>query len=472
MPTTDTLVELETALGAGAVLRPAAPGAGDDLERYLRPWRGERGDTSAVLRPADVEQVRTVVGWARHHGVRLVPQGANTGLVGASTPPTGSDAVVLSTERLHGAALVDPVDRTAVVPAGVRLSELNDAAAVHGLSLPIDLGADPTLGGMVATNTGGSRMLRHGDLRRSLLGVRAVIADEGCSVVDELHTLRKHNVGPALTHLLVGAGGSLGVVTDVAVELTPMPAERACAWIAPTRDELLVEVVGRLEHEHGDVLSAFEVVSSNALSAALALPGAPPDPLARVDAAEGHVALVELSGREGTAELLPDALAGLHRRGLIADAVVVPTAAAWSLRHSITEGLARRGTVLGFDVSVPRPSLPELVAVVAEQLPAVLPGAELADFGHWGDGGVHCNVVLAGTPPTAEQRGAVRELVLGLVVDRFGGSFSAEHGVGPVNADWWRRATPPATRALLRSIAELVDPLDVLGHPGLPFRRG
>ena len=195
------LDDLEDALGAGSVLRAGR----DVLDRYLEPARGRGGPAAAVLRPATTAQVCTVVRRAVLDGFRLLPQGANTGLVGASVPPTvpsGSDPrpiVVLSTERL-----VDPIevfadDRVAIVPAGVRLSTLNDRLAPLGLSLPIDLGADPCLGAMVATDTGGARMLAHGDMRRRVLGVEAVLADVeltngvGPTVIDDLTRLRKDN---------------------------------------------------------------------------------------------------------------------------------------------------------------------------------------------------------------------------------------------------------------------------------------
>jgi D-lactate dehydrogenase (cytochrome) len=468
-PPPDVLAALLGRLGPGSVLTEAT-----DVAAHVVPWRGPRGDASAVVLPSDTEQVRTVLSWAREHRVRLVPQGANTGLVGASTPPPHSSAVVLSTARLRHRLEIDATDRTAVVDAGVRLSELNAAAAHHRLHLPIDLGADPSLGGMVATNTGGARMLRHGDLRRSLLGVRAVLADADCSVVDELSTLRKHNVGPSIGQLLVGSGGGLGVVTTVAVELTPMADDRACAWLVPTDDASIISALERLEADHHDDLSAFEVVAAEALDAALSLRSITNRPFGD-RRSPAHSVLVEFEGAAGAEERLVAALAALDDDGLLVDAVVQPPEPAWSVRHAITEGLAHRGTVVGFDVSVPRPRLPELVAAVRTAAARELPRAVVADFGHWGDGGVHCNLCFphvdgVSAPPSAQERSTARELVLGLVVDRFDGSFSAEHGVGPANADWWRRCTPAGTARILAQWAQVADPLGILGHPDLPYR--
>ena len=471
MSSRDALDELTATLGAAAVRTDP-----DEIVGHVVPWRGDPGDARAVVRPADTDEVRTVVGWARRHRVRLVPQGANTGLVGASTPPAGSGAVVLSLVRLHREPVIDVADRTAVVDAGVRLSELNQAAARHGLCLPIDLAADPTLGGMAATNTGGARMLRHGDMRRAVLGVRAVLADDRCSVVDELTTLRKHNVGPSIGALLIGSGGAFGIITSVAVELQPLPADRACAWMIPRSDDAVVGCLARLENDGGDDLSAFEAVSAEALDAARSLPSVGAGPFG-VGPAPSRSILVEFEGRAGAESRLVDALAGLSGDGLIDDAVVLPPDAAWAVRHGVSEGLAQRGTVVGFDVSVPRSALPALVHDVRRAVTAELPRAVVADFGHWGDGGVHCNLCFphvdgVPVPPTPGERAAARELVLGLVVDRFGGSFSAEHGIGPANADWWRRTTSDGTRLGLRALSLAVDPLGILGHPSLPFRDG
>lgn len=470
MPSRADLDELASLLGGGSGLLVDPT----DVAAHVIPWRGESGDALAVARPDSLEGVRAVVGWARRHRTRLVPQGANTGLVGASTPPAGSDAVVLSLTRLRSAPVIDPVDRTAVAGAGVRLSELNEAAAEHGLSLPIDLGADPTLGGMVSTNTGGARMLRHGDMRRAVLGVRAVLADPAVSVVDELTTLRKHNVGASFGQLLIGASGAFGIVTDVAVELTPLPADRSCAWLLPVDGPAAIACLLALEASCGDELSAFEVLSSVAFEAGTSSSGTTARPFGDRPPPE-RSALVELAGAPGTEQRLVSALEQLSARGLVSDAVVLPPGPAWAIRHAVTEGLARRSTVLGFDVSVPRPVLADLVTAVSSGLADELPRARLADFGHWGDGGVHCNVCFPHVdgvprPPDDHERAVARELVLGLVVDRFGGSFSAEHGLGPANADWWRRTTAAGTRAALRALSRTVDPLGILGHPGLPYR--
>lgn len=462
------LDRLAGTLGPAAVLRDPS-----DLERYTRPFRGSPGSTPAVLRPASVDEIRAVVGWARTHLVRLLPQGAASGLVGASTPPVDPHppTVVVSLERLDGPPMIDPVDRTAIVTAGTRLSRLEEHAAPHGLTLPIDLGADPTIGGMVATNTGGARMLRRGDVRRHVLGVRAVIADEDCSVIDELSTLRKHNMGPSLTHLMVGSAGAFGIVTDVALDLDRRPDSRACAWVHPTDATAVLAALVHLEPRYGDVLEAFEVVSAEALDAGLATATGPHAvrPFGNLPSPPESI-LVEFAGNGPSAEdRLVEALSELAEAGWVRDALVVDAARAWEPRHRVSDGLRRLGDVIGLDVAVPRPALPALVDRVRVEIGRIDPSVVVAPFGHWADGGVHCNLVVPDGHEPALPAAALRDRVLRIVVDEFGGSFSAEHGIGPHNAAWWRDTVPDATRRLTAEIRSLVDPLGVLGHPGLPF---
>lgn len=460
---TGGLDELRSALGDGAVLGP-----GPDADRYGTAARGPSGTPAAVLRPSSTEEVRTCVAWARRHRVHLLPQGAASGLVGASTPaPTGPPVVVLSTERLLSGLEVHPEDRTAVVPAGMRLSALEQALEPHGLTFPIDLGADPTIGGMVATNTGGSRTVRHGDVRRHVLGVEAVLADEDVTVLDDLSSLRKDNTGPRAATLMVGSAGALGVVTRAALDLDRLPPSRSTAMVVPVDEDAAVALLLELESAVGDLLSAYEVCSGEALAAATDVHGVR-NPFRR--ATPELVALVELSGAAVTDDDVAAAVAGEAIAEMVEEALVVPPTDAWALRHAVSEGLRLRGVVVGFDVSVPRRHLSAFRRAVRSDLAALVPRATVADFGHWAEGGMHVDLVFPhDSPPLDAERSACRDLVLSLAVDGFGGSWSAEHGVGPSNAEWWERTVDPGTRLVVEGVRSLVDPLRVLGHPGLPF---
>lgn len=461
------LDELAAELGDRCVLRSTDD---DPLLGPATPARGPAGAPADVVRPASTEEVRSVVRWARSHRIRLLPQGANSGLVGASTPPpTGATPsaqplVVLSTDRLVDGLEIDATDRTAIVPAGVRLSTLNEAAARVGLWFPIDLAADPAIGGMVATNTGGARMLRHGDVRRRTLGVEVVLADDDASVVDTLRTFRKNNTGIDLTGTFVGSSGRLGIVTRAALDLAVVPAETACLLAPLDHADDAVRLLVHLESSLGEALAAFEVMSAAAIGAAAEVGHASPC------AAAPFTVLVEAAGAIGTSELLDRVVASSPAP--MDDAVVLPPTRAWAVRHAITDGLRTMGTVLGHDVAVPRRALPAFRDRVVAEVAAQWPDALVADFGHWGDGGMHCTVVLPPTTPADgidEIRAGVRDLVFSVAVDGFGGSYSAEHGIGPGTAAWWRHHTDAAQQHLIASLAGSCDPLGVLGHPDLPY---
>lgn len=250
------LTELHQALPAGAVLTDP-----DELLAYVTPWRGPAGRTAAVLRPGSVAELQEVVRWAVRHRIRLVPQGGNTGLVGAGVPGPEDGSVVLSTVRMTGPLQVEPVDRVVTAGAGVPVSAVQSAAARHGLFLPIDLSADASVGGLIATNAGGCRVLRYGDVRRRTLAVQAVLADQDATVVGDLRALRKRNEGPRLTDLLIGSGGQLGIVVAAALELAPLPSQRSTCFLLPTGGTDLGRLAARVERLAGDSASAIELLS-------------------------------------------------------------------------------------------------------------------------------------------------------------------------------------------------------------------
>ncbi len=435
-----------------------------DLGAYEQPWRGEAGKARAVVRPSSLDEVRYVVRWAVRERVRLVPQGANTGLVGASTPDTGGDAIVLSTERLTNVLTLDPVERTAIVGAGVRLSTLNAAATEHGLHLPIDLAADPTLGGMIATNTGGTRVLHYGALRHHVLDVQALAATSDADVFGHDTALRKDSRGIDIGQLMVGSGGALGIVTQVTVSLTPLPTQRATWWILPTENRE-IELLHFFERA-GDGLSAFELVSTNAMVAAGHAPERVrlPFPLAAItDAA----ALIEWigPGSEHVAGLFQQAAA----LGLVRDAVEMPADGAWAVRHAITDGLRTMGTVLGHDVAVPHRRISEVRNAARATVAEIAPRARLCEFGHVGDGGLHLSVLFPHdvAPPTDAERTAIRRALDDLVA--IDGTYSAEHGLGPLNAQRWLATTSPMEQAVVKTLKQALDPLGILGHPRHPY---
>ena len=257
---------------------------------------------------------------------------------------------------------------------------------------------------MVATNTGGARMLRHGDVRRRVLGVEVVTADRDVTVLDTLSVLRKDNTGPDLTSLFVGSAGMFGVVCRVALDLARIPAHTAGMVVVPADGAAAVDLLTGLEEDLGDLLSAFEVMSAPAMDAALRHVDGLHHPFGGSPLPDLAV-LVEVAGPVGLDDLLLGAVGRAVQRGVATEAVAMPLERAWALRHSLTEGLRRSGVVVGFDVSVPRPALAAYRDAVRTEVAVRVPRAVVADFGHWGDGGMHCNLVF---PPGAgpDERGA------------------------------------------------------------------
>jgi FAD/FMN-containing dehydrogenase len=454
-------------LGEGGVLHGSP-----DTEKYERGYRYGFGRALAVARPATVAELRSVVRYSHANDLCIIAQGANTGLVGASTPDRSGGELVLSLDRLHGIEAVDAHNRTACVRAGTRLSELNRAVAHHELFYPIDLGSDPTLGGMVATNTGGSRLLRYGDVQRNLLGLEAVLADADATVLADLRGLRKDNSGVDLKQLFVGTGGSFGIISRVQVELHRLPRQAAAALVTPVSDAAVPELLTLLEAQAGEFLGAYEGMSANAMEAALAHNRRLRNPFSGGEIPP-YAVLVELLSTVGRDQLdLPELLALLlgqameAREPLVKDACVGRGEDFWALRHSISDGLRAAGTVIAFDISVPRSRLPECRAELMACLTEQHPQLRICDFGHCGDGGDHFNLVWPASagaydPAVTE---AARELIYDRVVREYGGSFSAEHGVGPHNIHYYRRYTSPVERAMAGDLKRLCDPKGLLGR--------
>ncbi|MHB8458066.1 MAG: FAD-binding oxidoreductase, partial [Acidimicrobiales bacterium] len=218
------ILELSDRLGPGQVLVSL-----EDVERYETDVLGRRGRTSWVARPRDTEEVRQVVRWAYSHRAPFVVQGGNTGPVGACVPDRSGAQGVLAMELCRSELSIDRLNRTVAVSAGVDLATLNEALAQHGLTFPIDLGANPTIGGMVGANTGGARLIHYGDVRRHVLGLEVVLPDEQASVLQLMRALRKDNRGPDLKQLFIGSSGLLGVVTAAVLAVDPLPGETAVA---------------------------------------------------------------------------------------------------------------------------------------------------------------------------------------------------------------------------------------------------
>jgi FAD/FMN-containing dehydrogenase len=459
------LVEaLVALLGEGAVLTEA-----HERARYEQGWRYGHGTALAVVRPATTEEVSRVLAFATSRRLRVLPQGANTGLVGASTPDESGDMLVLSLERLSATLEIDPVDRTVLAGAGVLLSQLDAALAEKDLLFPIDLGADPTVGGMVATNAAGTRVLRYGDVRQNLLGLEVVLADG--TVLDLMSALRKNNTGLDAKQLFVGTSGVFGVVTRAVLRVVPRPAQRATALVGTASGEAALALLGHLERHLGEVLTAFEVMSADALAPVFRYQPRLRNPFG--PALPPFAVLVELSttlpAETVALDLLLESSLGAFLETAeesVTDIFPGKPGDLWDIRHHVSESHRHEGEVLGFDISVARTSMAAFVEAARALLAPDYPFIRVCDFGHWGDGGVHLNLVWKkedAPRPTALLKAELQPRIYDLAVTRFRGSFSAEHGVGPHNQAFYDRYTPAVVRAVCGALKAHLDPRALLG---------
>lgn len=451
-------------LGSLGVIQDDAGKAG-----YERSARHGRGRASAVVRPSTTEELGWVVARLLEAEVPFVVQGAATGLVAGATPTASGTQWVVSTQRLKERLEIDVKNRTATVSAGYRLSDLNQAAAAHGLCFPIDLGADPTIGGMVATNTGGARLVRYGGVRENLLDISAVLTRSPATPVGGHRGLRKNNTGLSWSQLLCGTFGAFGIVADATLKLHALPRQTATALVAMDSAAAAIELLLSLEGELGDFVSAFEGISRNALSAVLR--HGVQSPFAETPA---YAVLLELSTTIPTSQglnletILTDWLAQHLADGRVADAVMGKSEQLWRIRHSISEAVQGVGRMVAFDVAVPRSGFAGFRARAAQSVEEAIPGALVYDFGHLGDGGVHLNVVVPDHATDASIR-ALRDSLYALTVNDFAGSFSAEHGIGPYNERWYAEYTEPAKLELAAALHHHFDAARRLGNVRLDY---
>ena len=465
------LADLSAVLGPNGLLH-----SDQDLGGYESGARYGHGRALAVARPADEQEVSAVLRFCYRHRIRLVPQGANTGLVGSSTPDESGDMLVLSLERLKSPLEIDPANRTVTVGAGVTLSQLNTALAESGLFFPIDLGADPSIGGMIATNTGGSRLLKYGDVRRNLMGIEVVLPDEEGTILDDLKALRKNNLGLDAKQIFTGTGGQYGVITKAVLEVHPLPRDRAVALVVPRDEAAMDEILNHLERNTGPWLTAFEGLSRATVQVVLKHRPNLPDPFAQFDNPPDYCLLVELSSVEPAGilattleDLLAEQVMALYAEdggGAVINAVFNRPEEIWGLRHSISEAVAQEGRIIAHDIACPRSALGKFRNLAKSMLAEKYPYIRIFDFGHRGDGGDHFNLIWphdgpAYDPDTAE---AIRSDIYDIVMTEVNGSFSAEHGIGPVNRHYLNRYRPQPVRALDRMLKQHFDPRGILGR--------
>ena len=454
-------------MGPAFVLSNAA-----DMQAYLTDWRGRfTGAALAVVKPASTTEVAQIVMLCRAHGVPLVPQGGNTGLVLGSVPDASGDAIVLSLTRLNRIRAVDTINNTITVEAGVILQNLQQAAADAGRLFPLSLAAEGscTIGGNLSTNAGGTAVLRYGNTRELCLGLEVVTADG--QIWDGLRGLRKDNTGYDLRDLYIGAEGTLGIITAAVMKLFAQPAAELTALVALQTTEQALALLSLAQGRCGAALTGFELMSDFCLQ--LVVQHFPQMRLPLAQSAPQYV-LLQISDSESTAHasaLLESLMASALEAGMIDDAVVAnsiaQSRAIWMLREHIPLAQAAEGKNLKHDVSLPISAIGAFIATTDALLQARFPGCRMVTFGHLGDGNLHYNV----SPPLTtrdviflEQQSAVARVVHDSVAT-FGGSISAEHGVGAMKREELLRYKSPVEIGLMRAIKQTLDPLNLM-NPG------
>jgi FAD/FMN-containing dehydrogenase len=441
------------------------------VEPHLRePWGAAGGHSSLLLRPADAREVSALLHLCHQHGVPVVPQGGNTGLVGAGVPDQSGRMVVLSLSRMSRIREIDPLNDTITVEAGCVLQAVQDAAAEVNRLFPLSLGAQGScqIGGNLSSNAGGVNVLRYGMARSLVLGLEVVLADG--RIWDGLRALRKDNTGYDLKQLFIGAEGTLGVITAAVLRLLPRPRERQTAWLGVPSPRAAVELLALMRDRLGETISSFELMAGPAVELVVRYLSGARMPLAR-QAPWYVLAEAAWSLEAGLAARLEEVLARAIEQGCLMDGVIAASEsqrqALWALRENPTEAMAREGAVLRHDIAVPVSKVPALIERGASEFERAIPGVRIMPFGHVGDGNIHYNLLQ---PPTmsAEEFRVLRDDVQRRVFDivaELGGSISAEHGIGRMKRTELARRKPEIELSMMRTLKDAFDPKGIL-NPG------
>jgi len=427
-----------------------------------------RGRTPMVLRPASVVQVAEILKLANATATPIVPQGGNTGLVGGQTPL--NNEIVLSLTRLDRIREVDPTSDTMTCEAGVTLRRAREAAAAVDRLYPQSLPSDGTctIGGNLSTNAGGTAALAYGIARSHALGVEVVLADG--RILHDLNKLKKNNTGYDLKNLFIGAEGTLGVITAAVLRLVPRPHATETAFVGLASPDAALALLTIAATTAGTAVTSYELIPRAGLELGLRYAAGCRDPLA---SPHPWYVLIELSSqaRQGLREMMEDVLARGLQDGLVADAVIADsleqTKALWRIREILGEAQRHAGGSIKHDVSVPVAAVPAFIAEADAAVTALVPGARPMPFGHLGDGNIHYNVIQPAGVDKADflKRWNEVNAVVFAVVKKYGGSISAEHGVGVLKRDLLPSVKDPVALDLMKSLKRMLDPNGIL-NPG------
>ncbi|MFM2301102.1 MAG: hypothetical protein RLZZ84_838 [Pseudomonadota bacterium] len=446
----------------------------DLIAPWLTDWRGRfTGKALALASPASSAELAELVKLCAHHGVPIVPQGGNSGMSGGATPDASGSAVLVSLRRMNAIHRIDSATRTATCEAGVILQVLHEAAERQDLRFPLSLGGkgSATIGGLIATNAGGTQVLRHGSMRALVLGLEAVLPDG--RIYSALTPLKKDNRGFDLKQLFIGSEGTLGIITAATLRLVPQVAERVVIWAGVPSIQAARALLLHCDAAMGEALEGFEVLPQSSLEAVLAHL---PDARAPLDQPHAWHALIEVvADAAGAADLREAAetmLATAFEQSLVSDATIAASEtqaeAFWLLRESVAPAERAKGPAVQHDIAVPVAAMPDFLDMAVPTIEREFPGVHALGFGHLGDGNIHFHVIA---PPGAER--AAWEAGAGKAISRrvhdlvtqWGGSISAEHGIGQLKVAELGRLGDPVAVGLLQQVKAAIDPRGLL-NPG------
>ncbi len=469
-PASETfLAEAAALLGARGLTRDA-----DLVTPWLTDWRGRfTGTALALASPADTQELAMLVRLCAAYRVPIVPQGGNSGMSGGATPDASGTALLVSLRRMNAIRTIDESARQIICESGVVLQTLHEAAAARGLRFPLTLGGkgSATVGGLISTNAGGTQVLRHGSMRALVIGLEAVLADG--SIYSALTALKKDNRGFDLKQLFIGSEGTLGIITAATLRLVPALADRQVIWAGLPSIAAARELLLHCEAQAGAALEGFEVMPHSCLLSVLAhTPGARA-PLASPCPWYALIEIVaDTAAAPQLAELVQTVMISAIEQGLASDAVLAANEAQaeafWLLRDMVAPAERAHGPAVQHDISVAVERMPAFIEAAAPLIESAFPGVRAAAFGHLGDGNVHFHVIA----PPGTKRGEWEETAGNPIsravhdlVAEWGGSISAEHGIGQLKRDELARLGDPVALGLLRAVKAALDPAGLL-NPG------
>lgn len=466
-----SLIEaLVAQLGNDGVLRGDA-----ELAGFTEDWRGRyRGAALCVALPSSTAQVAAIVRLCGEHGVAVLAQGGNTSLCGGAVPAAdGHPPVIVNLSRLRRIRHIDAANNSMVVEAGCVLATVQQAAADVGRLYPISLGAEGScqIGGTIATNAGGTGVLRYGNTRENVLGLEVVLPDG--SVWNGLTALRKNNTGFDLKHLFIGAEGTMGIVTAAVLKLHPLPTRHALAWFAPKDPAAAVRMLGMFQTACGAQLSAFEMIDAMQLDLVIEHVPNRRSPLAGKHRWHGLVELADTGRGEALSQQLQQVLEAAAAEGLLEDAVIAGSEAQrgtlWEIRHSVSEANKKAGVGLTTDCAVPVSAVPDFIEQATRAVRAIVADLPVLVVAHLGDGNVHFIPFFSfeqwqGVPDQGAMAAAIRRSVND-IANAFGGTFSAEHGIGQTGLNEMARYKSALELGMMRTVKRAFDPRHLF-NPG------